>query len=235
LGLQLFNDQAGPVKTTGFAATYAYRIAVNDNTHISFGLSGSLSGLSLSGSEIHIDNQFDKAFSTNYSSALVPDADFGVYLYKNRLFAGASVTHLLQSAFNIEDATGNHSAQYYRNYYLTGGFVSMVSEHVNFRPTLQVKYTESAPLMGEADACFIFYDRFFVGAGLRSSKRIDIAGTDNIMVAILELEFLRDFRVGYSYDYYLSQPAAYNGGTHEIMLGWDLSRHKTKLENPRFF
>ena len=235
LGLQIYHDVAGPIKTTGLSATYAYRILVNPNTHISFGITGSLAGLSLSGSEIHINNQYDKAFSTNNSSAMVPDADFGVYLYKSNLFLGASMTHLLQSNFRINDAAGNHSAKYYRNYYFTAAYVKAISDAVSFRPTAQFKYVASAPLVGELDGCFIFHDKFFAGLGLRSSKRINITGTDNILVGILELEFLRDYRIGYSYDYYLNQNSIYNGGTHEIMLGWDVSRHLTRLENPRYF
>jgi len=235
LGLQIYNDQAGPVKNTGFAATVAYRLSLNENTVLSGGLSGSVSSLRISGNNIHIGDQTDQSFSTGSSAALVPDANFGAYLYKSRMFAGVSMTHLLQTKFRINDISGVQSAKFYRNYYFTGGYVFRVSDIINFRPTALFKYVPSAPMIGEIDATMIFYDRFYVGAGFRSSKRMKVSGMDNMMVGMVIVEFLREFRAGYSYDYFLNQPTAFNGGTHEIMLGWDISLTKTKLKNPRYF
>ncbi len=235
LGLQLINDQAGPVKTTGFGVTYAYHLPVNDETQLSFGLSGSVASLRISGDQIHIEDQSDLAFSTGSSSAIVPDASAGIYLHKQRWYIGFSASHLLQTKFSINDAAGQRSAKYYRNYFLAAGHVFKINDEVDFRPSFLAKYVQSAPLIGELDACFIFKQRFFAGAGLRTSKRINTDGADNALVAIAEVEFLRTFRFGYSYDYYIGKQAIYNGGTHELMLGWDFSKARTKMENPRFF
>jgi type IX secretion system PorP/SprF family membrane protein len=235
LGLQLINDQAGPIKTTGFAVSYAYHLPVNDETQLSLGLSGSVASLRISGDQIRIEDQSDLSFSTGSSSAIVPDAAAGLYLHQQRWYVGFSVSHLLQTKFSINDAAGKNSAKYYRNYFLAAGRVFKINDEVDFRPSFLAKYVQSAPIIGELDACFIFRQRFFAGGGLRASKRINIDGMDNVLVAIAEVEFLRSFRFGYSFDYYIGKKAVYNGGTHEIMLGWDLSKARTKMQNPRFF
>jgi hypothetical protein len=87
----------------------------------------------------------------------------------------------------------------------------------------------------ELDGAFIFYNKLFVGAGYRTSKRIDIPGTDNMLIGIIEYEILDHLRLGYSYDQFLNRTGDYNSGTHEIMLGWDIGITKTKLASPRFF
>ena len=47
LGLQIYNDQAGPMHNTGINATYAYHIPVNEKTTLSFGLTGMLNNISV--------------------------------------------------------------------------------------------------------------------------------------------------------------------------------------------
>jgi len=55
------------------------------------------------------------------------------------------------------------------------------------------------------------------------------------LVANIEYDFKNRLRFGYSYDFYLNRTGSYNSGTHEIMIGWDLSFTKTKMTSPRFF
>ena len=110
-----------------------------------------------------------------------------------------------------------------------------INERIDFKPSILVKYVNAAPAVGEIEGTFIFLQRLFVGAGYRTDKRVNIEGTDNMLIGILEFEITNYLRMGYSYDYYLNQTGSYNSGTHEFMLGWDISREKTKLSSPRFF
>jgi len=233
LGLSLYNDKEGPLVTQGIQLTYAYHIRITQKTKLAIGISGSLNNLRVKWDEIDIDNQSDPSFADNGSS-LVPDANFGLYLYRTRFYAGASVMHLLQSDFNLQSATGD-AARYFRQYNLFAGVVIKVSKAVNFKPSMLIKGTSAAPVNYELDGAFIFYNKLFIGAGFRSSQRIGIPGMDNVLVGILEYEIADHIRLGYSYDAFLSREGDYNSGTHEIMLGWDIGLTKTKLASPRFF
>ena len=62
-----------------------------------------------------------------------------------------------------------------------------------------------------------------------------MTGTDNMLVGIVEVGITNFLRFGYSYDYYLNRTGNYNSGTHEFMLGFDISGIKTKMSSPRFF
>ncbi len=235
LGLQIYNDQAGPMHNTGVNVTYAYHIPLKDKMTLSFGITGMLNNISVGWSSINIEKPADPAFTGNAAMSWVGDAGAGVYLYKPRFYLGLSVNHLMQSRFGLTHAAGADLAKFYRQYYLTTGFVVPVKETIDFRPSLLLKYVNAAPAVGEIDGTFIFYQRLFVGAGYRAGKRVNMPGTDNMLIGILEFEITHSIRIGYSYDHYLDQTGEYNSGTHEFMLGWDISFSKTILSSPRFF
>jgi hypothetical protein len=87
----------------------------------------------------------------------------------------------------------------------------------------------------EVTASFLVFRNVFIGAGFRTNKRVNMSGTDNMLIGILELDITHYLRLGYSYDYYLNRGGRYNSGTHEVMLGWDIGKDKSKTKDPRYF
>ncbi len=236
LGLQVYNDKLGPMKNTGLSLTYAYHLPLNDKTKLSFGLSGMVNNVRMNWSQINIQDNNDNSFVGNSTSTWVPDVNAGLYLYQKRFYLGVSANHLIQSKFNFNNSATDNLAKFYRQFYLTSGVVIPISHSVDLRPSILVKYVQAAPILGEIDATFIFFKRLYVGAGYRTDKRINLGGLDNMLIGIVQFEIFNSLRVGYSFDYYLGRTGNYNsGGTHEIMLGWDISCTKTKMASPRFF
>jgi type IX secretion system PorP/SprF family membrane protein len=235
LGLQVYNDVIGPIKNTSFQLAVAYHLPVGKETTLSFGLQGSLNSLRIAFNQIKFDDQSDQSFINNNSSALVPDASAGLYLYNPRFYAALSSTHLLQPKFGLANMPSATPAMYFRNYYLTSGLVVKLNDKVNFRPSVMLSYTQAAPVNIGVNASFIFYQKLFVGLGTRLSSRIAIPGLDDQLIAMVEYEIGNFMRVGYAFDVYLNPIGRNTFGTHEIMLGWDLNLTKTKMTSPRFF
>lgn len=235
LGLQFYNDNAGPLKNMGISLTYAYHLPVGEESKLSFGLTGMMNNIRVGWDAINIDQDYDNAFVSNAASSWVPDASLGLYYYKERFYAGISVNHLLQSRFNLATAPDANLAKFYRQYYLTSGIVIPLTDDLDFRPSILLKYVNAAPAVGEITASFILFQKLFIGGGYRVNKRINMTGTDNMLVGIIEVEITNFLRLGYSYDYYLNRTGSYNSGTHEFMLGFDISGIKTKMSSPRFF
>ncbi len=234
LGLQFYNDNVGPLTTTGVSGIFAYHLHLGENTRLAFGIEGVMNNVSVAYNKIAIENTTDPSFTGSSSSAWVPDANAGVYLYKEKFFAGLSVRHLLQPNFGLQNNNAGN-AEFFRTYYATTGLVVPLSENVGIRPSILAKYVQGAPVVIDLDASLIFYDKLYVGAGIRTDKRIDINGMDNILVLSIEYDIVNRIRFGYSYDFYLSQTGNYTNGTHEIMLGWDLYSNKTKMSSPKYF
>ncbi len=233
IGLQVYNDKAGPLSNTSIQASYSYYVPMGA-CRLAFGLAGSLHNMRVNWDDIDVDDNTDPSFLGN-SYSWVPDASAGVYLYKDRFYAGLSTTHFLQSKLGLANADVDNPAKFYRTYYLTSGIVMKVNDKIDFRPSILVKAIQASPVTLDVNASFIFNKKFFAGAGLRTGKRIDISGLDNQIIAILEYQFNNSFRIGYSYDWYLNRSGKYNSGTHEIMLGFNVNLSKTKMSSPIFF
>ena len=76
----LLNDKTGPRRTTGIQLSYAYRIQVfDDESKISFGLSGILYQYVLDKDKLIPDNPIDNVLQGGKEKTLAPDAAFGVY------------------------------------------------------------------------------------------------------------------------------------------------------------
>jgi type IX secretion system PorP/SprF family membrane protein len=235
LGFQFYNDITGPMKNTGIKLTYAYHIPVGEVAKLSLGLSGMTNFIRIGLDKINVEDENDPVFYGDTYSKWVFDASTGAYFYTPDFYAGFSVNHLLQSKFGIENAIDPNLAKFYRQFYLTSGIVFHIFEKLDFRPSLLMKYVASAPLVTEITGSFLILKKVFVGAGFRTNKRVDMAGTDNMIIGILELDITHFLRLGYSYDYYLNRNGKYNNGTHEIMLGWDIGRNNTKKAHLRYF
>lgn len=235
LGAQVYNDKVGPMKNTGLNLTFAYHLPLSTKTKLSFGVTGMMNNITVDWNEINVDDNNDLAFISNSNSSWVPDASAGLYLYRQRFYLGLSGNHLMESRFGLTNASGADLAKFSRQYYLTSGVVIPVTRKIDFRPSILVKYIKAAPAVGEINGSFIFFQKLYLGAGFRTSKRIDIAGTDNMLIGIVQFQIAPSLGFGYAYDYYLNRTGKYNSGTHEFMLGWDISGIKTKMSAPRFF
>lgn len=235
LGLQIYNDNIGPMRNTGINLTYAYHLKLSETAKLSLGVTGMINNIKVNWDEINVDDNNDLSFTQNSTSSWVPDANAGIYFYKERFYAGLSANHIMQSKFDLTKAPGADFAKFYRQYYFTSGIVLPLTERIDLRPSILMKYVKSAPLVGEINASFIFNRKLFIGAGFRTSKRVNIDGMDNMLIGVIQLQFTNSLAVGYAYDYYMNRTGSYNSGTHEIMLGWDINCTKTKMSNPRFF
>lgn len=235
LGFQFYNDNTGPMKNTGFNLTYAYHLPVGIKSKLAFGLTGMMNNVRIELDDINVEDENDPAFDGDTYSNWVFDASTGLYFYLPRFYFGLSVNHLVQAKFGLDNAPDPNFAKFYRQYYLTSGIVFHLNETFDFRPSLLMKYVQSAPLVTEITGSLLISQKIFVGVGFRTNKRVNLAGSDNMLIGILEFDIARFLRLGYSYDYYLNRNGKYNNGTHEIMLGWDIGRTKTKMTNPRYF
>ena len=226
-GAQVFTDVAGPLRTTNFQVAAAYHLKIRSKTKLSFGLQGSLSSLRVAWDKINAENITDQSFTNVNNHSITPDINFGMYLYHENYFAGLSATHLLESPFNL-DKTDVNNAKFYRHYYLTGGMLFKLNEDFDFRPSLIAKYVEATPFNLGLMESLIFYKKFTAGVGLQGGKRMAMKGMDIMFLALAECKIGKQFRIGYTYETGLGTSIGHNYGSHEVILGWDMTFKKIR-------
>lgn len=232
VGIMAFNDKLGVSNTFGMYLQYSYKIPLNtdENTFLSFGLQGGFDHFRGNLNDLFARDNDDIVLTENISSFL-PNLGAGLYLYSDRYYVGLSVPHLIQNKYdpNAVETSGDMIARQYRHYFGMTGVMVPISDAVKMKPNVMVKYLRyknvEIPFDADFNLSFIFYDRLSLGASYRLHDSFD---------ALLELQVTRNLRMGYAYDYTLSELQASAAGSHEIMIGWDFGQKVKTFTTPRF-
>ncbi|MCU0328347.1 MAG: PorP/SprF family type IX secretion system membrane protein [Chitinophagales bacterium] len=243
-------DNIGNFNNFGIDLSYAYRLRINEDEHLSLGLMGSLFFLNHNRTNARVtDPDFTTAENVN---KVLPNFGAGIFFNTKRFFVGASVPHLLRLKIGNSNADSvtvdNLFARQYNHYMATIGGVIGPEEGLKFKPTAFFKWSQNSSPNLDLNLNFLLLERFWIGAGYRfGGEVIDINGSDvqfvNIsqgrgesIIGILKVLVTEKLEIGYAYDYTLSNLRVANSGSHELFVGWDLGRGagKDKFVSPRY-
>jgi len=226
LGFQVTNDEIGPKRTISADLSYAYRIRAFGGK-LSFGLRSGFYHYRFDWNQIDYKDEGDVVPILGASTLTVPNFDFGLFYNTNTFYTGIELTHLNQPKLSILDTSinGNNSFQF-RHITAIVGKAFVLNENVSLRPS--VLFKQAGATTGFVDLNFnvLFNEVFWAGIAYRPTYGI---------IAILEYDFLKKYRLGYSFDYPTNQLSNKNAGTHEIFLGIDFDIARSKAESPRLF
>jgi type IX secretion system PorP/SprF family membrane protein len=227
LGLQFVGDQLGPVKTTSFLSTYAYKIQLGKG-HLSFGLTAGLIDRVINYNKIDYKDQTDIYSGLGTGSKILPTFDFGLYYYTKTFYLGISETHLNQPAYGIvkDNANGEIDAILKIHTFFTCGKAWELNDNLVFRPSVMVKYLAGAPVSIDINASFLIKQKVWLGAAVRSGGAI---------VGIVEYNVTSQLKIGYAYDMTLSALAALGQSSNELFLGYNFNIFKTQTLSTRYF
>jgi type IX secretion system PorP/SprF family membrane protein len=226
LGAYVYNDRIGPLNYSGALATFAYRV-IFPKSKLSFGLQAGFKNNGIVMSDLKTYDEQDPMMYSNIQKKVTPDANFGVYYYSERFYAGLSTLHLFQNLSTmVQDSAGN--TQYTKlvsHFYGMTGAAFPLGDKVVFRPSLLAKFVQNAPPQVDLNASFLFVNTLWLGLSYR---------TENAISFITEVNIAQNFRIGYSYDIWLNELKIYNKGSHEIRLSYDFNVGN-RILSPRYF
>jgi type IX secretion system PorP/SprF family membrane protein len=249
LGLQITDDRLGPQSATSVFANYAYRLRldVEDTQRLSFGIGVGITQYGLDGNKLRPVDQQDVDLPVGKISSTIPDMRFGVYYSSPKWYIGASVMDLLSGdksndIFRWDNNTVG-SVKRKRHFYLIAGTLLNLGEGTKLRPSLMVKEDLKGPTSLDLNGMIIFGDRFWIGGSYRTGVTLwkkDYANGQNLskqnsVSAITQFYVSDRFRIGYSYDYIVSELSSVQNGTHEITVGLTFPGKNKRLLSPRFF
>ncbi len=226
LGFQLYDDQLGIERTTGFNASYAFRIQLTESGTLSLGLQAGLLNYQANFSRVRTFQPNDPAFNQNLSGFL-PAAAAGVYYNSDRFYIGLSTPALLKTKISY-DNTADIASVSGRDLhlYLATGFVVNLNKDLALKPSLLVKAVSGAPIEYDLNTNLWIQNTIALGFSYR---------TGDAVVGMVEMQLDRQFRLGYAYDRTISRLNTLNSGTHELMLRYEFGSAKGKVASPRYF
>lgn len=223
LGLSFINDELGFENFTYIYGDFSYTIQVGEKTKLAFGLKGGFTSYSID-QELR-DAEPDDPAIYGIENRWSPNIGAGAFLHTNRWYVGLSTPRILNTDYHGSD---DYEALERISYYLTGGVVVDVSENTKFKPSFMVKATNGAPLSYDITGNFLFNEKFWLGAAYRFDQSTGALG------AIADFQVSKEFRIGYAYEHPISDIRPYAGGTHEILLMFEVFKSK-RVKSPRYF
>jgi type IX secretion system PorP/SprF family membrane protein len=227
IGLEFVRDAIGPKTSTGGYFSYAYRIPVGKGK-LAFGLAAGALNYSIDWAAIDYKDPGDSYAQLPRDSKTFADFKFGMYFNNKKFFTGFSITHLNGAEYGhyVSDTIG-YTASLRRHVFFTIGRAFALGANFTFSPSLMIRSVMDASLAStDLNLNFRYKEAIWFGVSLRSEKSVIVMAQYNINDR---------FKVGYSYDAAFGPLAGYHGGTHEIMLGFDLNVFQSEIMSPRFF
>jgi type IX secretion system PorP/SprF family membrane protein len=224
VGLLIESDNIGFDKDINLSLSYSYLMDVGTGK-LGIGLSLGMLNKTLSpewlipGGDVHTPASGDPLIPENKESIVAFDAGFGLYYKAEKYYAGLSVTHLNQPKIKFSKGTPYIS----RHYYLTAGY------------TLQLPN----PSLELLPSLFAFSDgkvtQFTVTSLIRYNKKV-WGGVSyragDALTGLLGFELYNGVRIGYAYDFTLSDIRKNSSGSHEFVVNYcfDLSLGKSPMK-----
>jgi type IX secretion system PorP/SprF family membrane protein len=222
-GLQIYNDQLGIESTTGIQAFYSYRVAF-EKSSLTFGLSAGALYYNAAFSKSVTTVGGDPLFQEDVKGIL-PTAGFGMLYSTDNWYVGLSVPALLQtkiiSSFNTTTSEASH------HYFLTGGYIFEASSVFKLKPSIMIKAVSGAPIEYDLNLNAWLNNTLGLGVSYR---------TNDSFVGMFEIQVSPEIRLGYAYDYTISNLKTYSKGTHELLLRYEFGNPKVqRILSPRYY
>lgn len=235
IGISVVHDEIGDVvKENNIYADFAYVLPIGTETKLSFGLKA---GVTLFDTNFNgfvlTDPVPDPAFQNNISQTF-PNIGAGTYLFGSNYYLGLSAPNLMTSR-HIETINGHPGSGVESvHFFMTGGYVFTFNGNDNFKlkPAFMAKGVEGAPLALDLTTNVLINNKLELGVGYRMGD--SVSGLASFFIS-------PQLRIGYAYDYTLTNLDAFNSGTHEVFLLFDLDLNKLSSsgkgydKSPRFF
>ncbi|WP_452228412.1 MULTISPECIES: PorP/SprF family type IX secretion system membrane protein [unclassified Lacinutrix] len=228
VGLSLINDKLGYQDFSYIYGDFSYTINTGEKTKLAFGLKAGFTQYSLSAT-LRGDEPDDPSIY-GVENRWSPNIGVGFFWHTQKWYLGLSAPRILNTDYNKE---GNSSGVQYEaleriSYYFTGGYVFTLSDNTKFKPAALIKATNGAPLSYDLTANFLFHEKLWLGASYRINNYTSAFG------AIADFQISKEIRIGYTYEYPLSDINQYTGGTHEVLLMFEVFKVK-RIKSPRYF
>ncbi|BDD06200.1 PorP/SprF family type IX secretion system membrane protein [Aureibacter tunicatorum] len=227
LGLQVLNDQLGPQNNLNILLAYAYHLELNDYK-LSFALQGGVISQTIDFDKYRWLDPDDPFNRTGKESQVRPDLSIGFFLQSQKLYAGLSYNHLIDSEFDFGVENIQNPLEKQLNFMM--GYDIMYNYDVIITPSVLFR-TDFTGYALDVSTLLEYKQMFWGGLSYRYMEAVS---------AILGYAFLKDksLRIGYSLDYIVHHANAKATTSHEFMLNYllplNVGKERKIIRTPRF-
>lgn len=220
VGASFFNEKIGLFSISTVSAQYAFKLKLL-NGILSLGLEAGLFDLSFDGTKMYsptgatYHNPNDNGMPNSEVEGSKLNVNFGVRYSTEHYYVGISSTKLTEPVMEFSDLISMYVGRVY--YLSAGGNINLSNPLYQFRPSFLVK-TDFLNTEIDVTARMIYNDFLWAGVSYRWKEAL---------IFSLGAE-IRNFRVGYSYDYSTTDIAKVSSGSHEFSLSYIIELNLSK-------
>ena len=217
VGITVYNDKYAFNNDIDINLSYAYRMSVA-NGQLGIGIAGGFINSSLDPKWKDPDGgtgTSDPTIPQQKESVMSLDLAFGLFYKTDRMYFGLSGQHLNEPALNKAE----NASKLKRHYYVTSGYnLALPNPSFEIIPSVFL-VTDGVSSSLTVNTNVLYNKRIWGGVSYRLNDAI---------IGMFGVELFNGVRIGYAYDYSLSDLSGYNDGTHEFMVSYCFSLKKEK-------
>ncbi len=224
VGLVVESDNVGFDKNINLSASYSYLMDVGPGK-LGIGINLGMLNTTLNpnwqipSGDAHTPVSGDPLIPENKESYVAFDAGLGFFYRTERYYGSLSVTHINQPKIKFTKGQPYIS----RHYYLTGGYtLQLPSPSLELLPSF-FAFSDGKVFQYSLTSLVRYNKKVWGGVSYRAG---------DALIGIVGLELFNGIRLGYSYDFTISDVRKNSSGSHEFMINYcfDLSLGKSPMK-----
>jgi len=217
IGGYLINDITNPSSRFTINASYSYIIDMDD-VFLSFGLSASVIQYRINSNDLTYRDINDPVMAFNTEKKWRPEANVGMLLFSKQFYFGFAIDQLLKSQFRPFSTGDLGEIDMSRHLYIMGQYDIITQMH-RISPGIFIGYAKKSPINAELNVSYLYRNSVMASFGCRLGDAFNMG---------IGYRFGR-FTLAYNYDIVTSSLRNINSGSHEVMIGIDISQQQTNV------
>jgi type IX secretion system PorP/SprF family membrane protein len=211
LGLSVYNDQTDIVKRISAMVTGSYRININADQQIDFGLSFGIIRNTINFEKIRADIS-DPGILQNAEDQTAVDGNAGLTYHYKKFAAGFATEQLFERQLTYENNADFRSLTYVlvRHYLLSFQYDFKLNENLVLTPLAVVRAAQGMPSQFDLNVALRYRELLWGNVAYRHETGVGMS---------LGVNISNRFIVGYNYELPTSDLRQATSGSHEVMLG----------------
>jgi type IX secretion system PorP/SprF family membrane protein len=221
LGITMYSDVTDILSRTGANANYAYKLKINSNSQVTFGIALGIINNKVDFSKAVVLDVNDPYFTSQQYSRTSLNADFGLGFNLKKLEVGFAMPQILGNQTRYSNNLGLTSAyNMARHFYGSLKYVFDVNstKGITAYPLVMVRSTSGAPFQYDINGVIDWKKYGWFGVTYHS----------NYAVALSVGVRYKNLSLGYAYDLGISKIRKYTGTTSEFLLGYNFGNNDSK-------
>jgi len=220
IGLSFISDKYGNINQNMITADYSHTLHFG-NSNLAFGLKAGVNLFNAS-NDYYIIHPNDPVLSDGLNEARL-NVGAGVFYYTDKYYLSVSVPNFLPNKFN---GGNGYEAKDEMHLFVAGGYVFEIGNNFKLKPHFLLFNNVSQPIQADLNLNMLFFNRFEIGGSYRIKDAVS---------AMFNVRLFDGLKLGYAYDYHISDIAYYSPVSHEFFLNYDWTLGKKVMLSPRYF